>query len=331
MDGRLSVELADLRGWADQVGRAGDDCAYLADYVTSFVPDGDFGSVLAPIRADYEHFCAQARDVLEVDARRLKNTGAALRHAAAGYARTDSRVAKDFDEGAPVTDDGSVSQRFHDTGPSTPPPPQCDGEVLPAVTFGALFDQANELLIQIGGPDIRSGLTDFVTGDIGKALSQASVWDDAGRALAAVSGNLSHGSVLVARSWEGAGAVSARHYSEIWIGALDLQSDTLARVAQYLRDAVEQAVDVAQLITDTVKEIMAVVVAGATFAHIPIFGQAQAVKRLSDVVKLVTDAKKVLAVFWCFLLVIKDCFVAAADTLTAEPLPPAPSLPARVA
>ena len=56
MHGQLTVELADLRGWAAQVGRAGDDCAYLADYVTSFVPDGDFGPILLPIRADYERF-----------------------------------------------------------------------------------------------------------------------------------------------------------------------------------------------------------------------------------------------------------------------------------
>ena len=35
MDGQLTVELADLRGWAAQVGRAGDDCAYLADYLTT--------------------------------------------------------------------------------------------------------------------------------------------------------------------------------------------------------------------------------------------------------------------------------------------------------
>ena len=53
MDGQLTVELADLRGWASQVGRSGGDCGYLADYVASFVPDGDFGPILEPIRSDY--------------------------------------------------------------------------------------------------------------------------------------------------------------------------------------------------------------------------------------------------------------------------------------
>ena len=54
MDGQLRVELADLRGYADQVGRAGEACASLADYVTTFVPDGDFGRILSLITPDYE-------------------------------------------------------------------------------------------------------------------------------------------------------------------------------------------------------------------------------------------------------------------------------------
>ena len=39
-------------------------------------------------------------------------------------------------------------------------------------------------------------------------------------------------------------------------------------------------------------------------------------------VRLLWDAKKVLAVFWYFLSVLKDCFVGAADVLTGEPLSP---------
>ena len=262
MDGQLTVELADLRGWAAQVGRAGDDCAYVADYVTTFAPDGDFGRVLSLIRADYEMFCDRAREVLALEAGRLSDTGAALRLAAAGYARTDARVAQDLDVRAACTDDGRVARGFDDTGPTTPPLPECGGEVLPTVSFGGLFDQAHELLVQLGAPDVRSWATEFVGGDIGKAMSQASAWEHAGRALTAVSGNLSHGSQRVARTWEGSAAQSSRTYSRDWIGALDLQGDTMARVAAHLRDAVEQAVDVAQLVVDTVKEMLAIVLAG---------------------------------------------------------------------
>jgi hypothetical protein len=331
MHGQLTVELADLRGWAAQVGRAGDDCAHLGDYVTSFVPDGDFGRILSLIRADYERFCLSADEVLEVEAGRLSDTGAALRLAAANYSRTDERVAKDLGVGAAVADNGRVGRGFDDTGPTTPPPPECGGEVLPTVTFGGLFDQANDLLMHFGGPDVRSWATDFVAGDVGKALSQASVWEHTGRALAAVSGNLSHGSRRVARSWDGAAATSSGTYSQAWIGALDRQSDTMARVAAHLRDAVEQAVDVAQLVVDVVKEMVAVVLAGWSHAYIPIFGQVEVARRLRDVLRLLWDAKKVVAVFWYFLLCLKDFFVSAADLLTGESLPDAPSLPASAA
>jgi len=329
MDERLTVELADLRGWADQVGRAGDDCAYLADYLTSFVPDGDFGPILAPIRADYERLAGRVREVISLESDRLDDTGAALRHAAASYARTDARVAQDLGVAAAVTDDGRAGRGFHDTGPSTPPAPEYGGEVLPVVTFGWALDQANEVVTRIGGPDIRSWVTDRVAGDIGKAAAQASAWEHAGRALVAVRGNLARGSQAVARSWDGAAAASSRSYTDAWLGALERQSDTLAGVAAHLRDAIEQAVDVAQLVTDMIKEIVSIVVAGWGYASIPIFGQAQLVERFSDVLRLAWDAKKVLAVFWYFLLVIKDGFVLAADCLAAESLPAPPSLPAR--
>jgi hypothetical protein len=323
----LTVDLADLRGWAAQVGRAGDDCAYLADYVTGFVPDGDFGPILKPIRADYEQFCARAREVLALDAGRLKDNGAALRYAAAGYARTDAHVAQDLHVGAVVTDDNSVSRAFHDTGPCTPPDPVYGGEELPTVTLGGLLDQANELLHHLGGPDIRSWITDFLTGDIGKAMFQASVWELTGRALAAVSGNLSHGSRLVARSWDGAAAASSRACSEAWIAVLESQSDAMDRVAKHLRDAVEQAVDVAQVVVDVFKEVAAIGLAGWSLAAIPIFGHAALAKRLGDVLRLLWDAKRVLAVFWYFLILVKDCIAGAVDALTAEPLPPVPALP----
>ena len=84
MDGQLRVELADLRGYADQVGRAGEACASLADYVATFVPDGDFGRILSLITPDYEHLVLRVRETLEADSTRLAGTrcGAAARGAA---------------------------------------------------------------------------------------------------------------------------------------------------------------------------------------------------------------------------------------------------------
>ena len=74
MDGQLRVELADLRGYADQVGRAGAACASLADYVATFVPDGDFGRLLSLVTPDYEHLVLRVRETLEADSTRLAST-----------------------------------------------------------------------------------------------------------------------------------------------------------------------------------------------------------------------------------------------------------------
>jgi len=331
MDGQLTVELADLRGWAAQVGRAGGDCAYLADYLASFVPDGDFGPVLSPIRADYERFAAQTRELLADEADLLAHTGAALRYAAESFARTDARIAHGLGAGTVHGGDGLVGRGFADTGPSRPQAPSSGGEVLPVVTLGWSYDHAAEVVIGLGGPDIRSWITDHLAGDIGKAAAQAAAWEQAARALKAIQDNLAHGSHRVARSWVGAAAGSSRSHLDALIGALDRQGDTLAQVAEHLRDAIGQALDVAQLVVDTIKEVIAIVVAGWGYAAIPIFGQVQAVERARDVLRLVWDAKKVLNVFWGFLLAIKDCFAMAVDCLTATPLPAPPTLPTRAA
>ena len=317
MHGQLTVELADLRGWAAQVGRAGDDCAYLADYVTSFVPDGDFGPILHPMRSGYEQFVARVCQVLPVDAERLTETQRALRLAATRYASTDARAAQDLGVGFGIVDDGRVSPRFHDTGRTTPAPPVCGDEVLPVVTFGWGFDHANDLVVSIGGTDLRQELTDRVAGDIGKALAQASVWDNAAQSLAAVRDNLVSGSTLVGRSWEGEAASWSRAHTDAWVAALGTQSEALAAVAAHLRDAVAQAVDVAQIVVDVIREVIVIAGLAVSSACIPIFGPIQLANKLKDALRLVWDARKVLAVFWTFLVCIKDAFTLAADALTA--------------
>ena len=184
MDGQLRVELADLRGYADQVGRAGEACASLADYVATFVPDGDFGRILSLITPDYEHLVLRVRETLEADSARLASTRAGLRHVARRYARTDARVAQRFGAGAAIADDESAGPAFRDAETTAPPGPTCGGEVLPEVTFGWVADQACALVSDLGGPDLRREITDWVAGDVGKASTQASVWEHAATSVA---------------------------------------------------------------------------------------------------------------------------------------------------
>ena len=328
MDGQLRVELADLRGWADQVGRAGGHCGHLADYLTTFVPDGDFGRILWVFSDDYERFARLLRDTLALDASRLDDTRVALRHAVRRYARTDSRVAHGFGLGTGISDDDRVAPAFRDRGGTTPLDPVCSATALPEVTFGWGFDQAAELLQRCGGWDLRHLVTDWLAGDVAKALDQASAWEHAGGALRAVHGNLTRGAHVVATTWEGRAATSSTAYVDAWIRVLTFQSAAMEQVAAHLRDAVTVAVDVAQVVVDLVKEIVLIVMAGWTFASIPIYGQVKAIEGIKDVLRLVWDAKRVLAVFWQFLVFVKNSIIALIDGFSAESLPAGPTLPA---
>jgi uncharacterized protein YukE len=336
VDGQLTVELADLRGWADQVGRAGGDCAYLADYVTTYVPDGDFGRILALIRPDYEHLVLVVRDSFETSGRRLGAAGDGLRHCAERYAAIDARIAHDLHPDARShhdrRGDRRVSPHFRDRGGATPTAPVCGGEVLPEVTVGWGFAHVCDLISHWGGPDLRHELVDEVSGDIGKALAQASVWEHAAQSLSAVRGTLADGSTLVGRTWEGRAASASRDHIEEWVEALGSQSDALFLVAEHLRDAVGLAVEVAQLIADVVQQVVTAVLAGFAFASIPIYGQVHAVHRIRDVLRLLNDARKVILVFWTFLVAMKDALMAIIGCFTGQSLPDAPSaLPASAA
>jgi hypothetical protein len=108
---------------------------------------------------------------------------------------------------------------------------------------------------------------------------------------------------------------------------LGSRSGVLAEVAEHLRDAVAQAVDVAQLVADVIQQLVAAVAAGYGLPSIPIYGQVHMVNKAKDLLRLVLDARKVILVFWTFLVVLKDCFILAADIFTAESLPASPTLP----
>ena len=321
----LRVELADLRGWADQVGRAGGDCDALAAYVATHVPDGDFGRILSLVTGDYEALAHQVRAGLGADGSRLGATRSSLRASAADFRTTDARVAQELGVGARISDDGRAAA-FHDVGTTTAAPPATGGEQLPEVSFGWALDRACELIGWLGGPDLRREVTEQVAGDVGKASLQASAWDHAGLALAAVGQNLSHGSGVIGRTWAGAAAASAGAYVHRWETALGGQSAAMAQVADHLRDMVTQAVDVAQIVVDLVREICSIISAGWSMASIPIYGEIRLVEKVKDAIKLANDARKVISVFASFLVMVRDYLGYAVHCFTSESLPPPPAV-----
>ena len=50
---QVSVELSDLRGWAQQVGRVSTDMGAARDYAASHIADADFGRILELITGPY--------------------------------------------------------------------------------------------------------------------------------------------------------------------------------------------------------------------------------------------------------------------------------------
>lgn len=328
MGGQLTVELADLRAWGHQVGRGGGDCADLAAYVATHVPDGDFGRILSLITGDYEAMVIQVHTALGLDGSRLADTGHGLDTAASGYRATDAHVAQEFGVGARITDDGRGAGAFHDTGTTSAAVPSSSGDALPEVSFGWILDKACELISWLAGPDLRAEVTEQIAGDVAKATLQASAWENAAAALAAIRANLVRGEGAIERTWEGSAASSSAAYVDGWLTALDGQRTAIDQVASSLRDMVTQAVDVAQVVVDVVKEICSIISAGWSMASIPIYGEIKLVDKVKDAIKLANDARKVIAVFWNFLVMIKDDIVLAVDTFSADSLPRAPVVPA---
>lgn len=328
--GEMAVELSDLRGWSDQVGRAGTSCTALSEYLASTVPDGDFGRILSLITGDYEAMATTVRESLGTDGDRLCLAQGSLVAVAKDLRSTDESVAQDFGAGARITDDGSAAGAFSDRGSTTAAAPSGGGETLPEVSFGWLFDKACELISWVGGPDLRSWVTDQIAGDVGKASTQASAWANAADALRAVDDNLDRGDAAIRRVWTGRAATAASAYIDQWLSSLRSQAEAMDQVSGYLRDMVQQAVDMAQVVVDIVKEILSIISAGWSMAAIPIYGEIKLVDKVKDAIKLVNDARKVITVFWNALTMVVDGIKMTVHAFEAESLPGPPSVPGAV-
>lgn len=323
----LEVELADLRGWATQVQRSGETMTQMGSEAPATIADGDFGAVLELVTGEYEALLPVFHAVLPEDGSRLSETASALREVARDLAGTDREVAARFG-GQPVVSDDHDAAGFDDVQDQGLRCPAVPTSELPHVAFGFPFDQACDLLGAIGFPDPRDYVTKWIVGDIGKAQYQAAYWDEYGSVTSAVGANLAHGQQTIARTWKGEAATSAAATTSAWAAALRTQADGMKDIAAHLRDMVEQALGVAQLVVDTVKFFITTVAAGWSGAYIPIYGQIKLVDKVRDAFHLINNARKVLSVFWGFLTVMKDVLFSAVDVFTTQGLPDRPVVPA---
>lgn len=320
----LRVDLSSLGAWSDQVERASDNLDNAESYGRSHITDGDFGRILELITGDYEALIGSFHSVLDTDAQRLAGFSSALDLTREDFAETDSQVAQTFGVGAAIVDGGSAS--FPDArSAGSIPAPSTAGEVLPEVSFGYVLDKCCDLIVWVGGPDPREYVTQWIAGDISKASLQAEAWEHLSVCVDSVQRNLDAGLSRIAQTWAGGAAQNASARTTSWIDALASQSTSCTSMAGHLRDMIEQAVQMAQVVVDIIKTVVSIVTAALSSAYIPGWGQWKAIKTVKEAITLVNNARKVITVFWNTITMIKDSIIMIVNQFSITALPPEPA------
>ncbi|MCT2582377.1 hypothetical protein [Actinophytocola gossypii] len=279
----FTVELSDLRGWADQVERGSGDLEAAHGYATSNIADADFGRILELITDDYQALLTAFHTVLQADAAGLDRAMSALDASADTYQAADDRSRNRLTEidgqTADITDDGAANG-FTDQAAAAAKltPPTDGGETLPEVSFGWILDKVCELVVWVGGPDPREYVTQWIAGDVAKASRQVSAWEHVADCVDAVDVNLDSGRAAITRTWTGAASTASASHMDLWSTCLTEQSSAMRQVAAHLRDAVDQAVKMAQVVVDIIKTVISLVSAALSNAAIPAYGQWKLIK-----------------------------------------------------
>lgn len=329
----LSVELGDLRGWAEQVGRASTDMAASKDYAATHIADADFGRILELISGDYADLIPKFHAVLQADGTRLGGTRDGLNTAAAGYRTADEQASGELaevgGEQGRIEDDG-VANGFSD--PASPMAelvtPGGDGAALPElpeVSFGFLFDKVCDLVVMVGGPDPREEVTRWLAGDLEKAARHVSAWRAVSDAVAAVEDNLTAGKQAITNTWTGSAASAADTHMGRWTSCLTEQSTAMRAMGDHLNDIIGMAVDMAQVVVDIIKTLVSLVSAALANAAIPFYGQWKLIETVREGITMVWNAIRVVNVFINAVTLLINTIKMCVDYFGVDRLPPAPA------
>ncbi|MGV9975185.1 WXG100 family type VII secretion target [Nocardia beijingensis] len=327
----FTVEVADLKGWAEQVGRAGTDLYAGHTYAQQNLAHAEFGKILELVVDEYSKLLPEVQSILQVDSERMDKTRLALIYAADEYRRTDRNFAGEIaklDDSPLVVVDDQVADGFDDLGSGAAHlvAPTVSTSALPSISLGWPINKAVRLIVNIGGPDVEATITSWIAGDIKSAGTQVSAWEHLSACIEAVRKNLEHGQAQISKTWTGKASAAEAAYFGKWNTALDNQKTATAKMGHYLRDAVDQAVDLAQVVVDTVLLVSGFLIAAWTNAAIPVFGQIKLIQSVREAWTMFNAARKVLLVFWSLLKTIKDFIVLCHTVLTSESLPAAPAM-----
>lgn len=330
----VTVELADLRGWARQVDRAAEDLASARRYATQHIADADFGRILELITGPYAGLISSFHTVLAEDSDRLAKTGDALESVATAYREADARASGRLTPLAGgqvgvITDDG-VANGFDDVGSpgaALVPPAGAGAGMpdLPEVSFGFLFDKVCDLVVWVGGPDPREKVTRWLAGDIDKAARHVFAWRAVADCLDVVESNLRAGRNSITRTWSGDAASAAVAHMDRWTSSLDTQAGAMRRMGQHLWDMIDHAVKMAQVVVDIIRTLVSLVSAALSNAAIPGYGQWKLIKTVKEGITMVWQAIKVVQVFLNALTMLIHTIELCVDYFSISKLPPAPA------
>jgi uncharacterized protein YukE len=333
----IAVELADLRGFAQQVGRASNDMGAAKDYAVSNIHDADFGKILELITGPYGDMLPKFHAVLQADSTGLGKTRDGLNHAAAGYKEADEKSAGRLaqlpgGQTGNITDDG-VANGFDDTGSATSQLKTPGGEGaalpdLPEVSFGWIFDKVCDLVVWVGGPDPREKVTRWIAGDIDKAAMQVTAWHCVANCADVVQANLNSGKKSIANTWTGDASNAAAGHMDKWTTNLHDQADAMRKMGEHLRTMINEAVKMAQVVVDIIQTLVSLISAALSNAAIPFYGQWKLIKTVKEGIQMVWKAIKVIQVFLNALRLIINTIQMCVTAFTTEKLPPAPAVPA---
>lgn len=330
---QVEVELADLRGWAQQVGRASSDLGAAHSYASGNIADADFGKILELISGPYADMLPKFHAVLHEDNTRLGKTGHALDSAARAYKEADDRATGRLahlpgGQVGQITDDGRADG-FGDRGSATAElvAPGSGGVSLPdppEISLGFVFDKVCGLMASITGFDLREKITQWIAGDVDKAARQVAAWRAVAACCDVVEQNLAWGRKSIANTWIGPAASAAVAHVEKWGGSLTTQANAMRAMGEHLSDMIGQAVQMAQVVVDIIRTIVSLITAALSNAAIPFYGQWKLIKTVWEGVKMAYSAWKVVQVFLNALKTIIATIQMCVNAFTIDSLPPAP-------
>ncbi|UUZ61521.1 hypothetical protein [Nocardioides sp. B-3] len=324
MSNATTVELGDLRGYADVVDDVSGYLRKTSSFADSHCTRTDFGKLLDPLAAGYASLLPQIKQLLADQISLMGASAVAIDRTLQDFRTTDGREAERHGGRATITDDGRSATYYGNplTDFGSPSPTESE---LPEIDFGFPFDQLARAPETVCGYDVRREVTDWLVGDVVEVSKQSNAWYTVGSATSSYSRYLRNANVIVAKTWTGDAASATIIRMDEWKEILDKQGIDFDRVAKHLADIAADAVEMAQLAIDLILFALDTVASARASQWIPIYGRAKFAMKAWDAFHKVKEAWDKIQMFLDVLSLIVGYLEVLYDELNPVNLPAAPS------